>query len=555
MPGVGPVAEYWQGTFLIGQPPTTSNPDPTMGGWQHLAVGWNLWAFAKWYEVTGDRKALGFATALGNRYINSTDADGNDGSLRPDGSFGGKKQESSASWHMHGHTHGLPGLTLLGEQLIRAGDRKSGLKFLNQAHKTFDWLYDPTQNPDAGSVTGWLGEWLMVATGWDRSTDCEGCTMGDVVQTACTLGAASRLDPTLATYSDYYDRAEQIYRGQLVGQMFRLTPQYLTVMKGCIEKRVAKEVDTIGPRTTIDTLNYAGTGSVSASLGKRHLSPGIYTVNVEPDGTHPFMLDYAELNGPRGTTRMESETWMGCAQSDISEGSRARVTPGSWHGTRYSICGSELTSGIPDGTKISARVPIEVPKDGNYALKASVIKSDDVGIIEFAIDGGQTVSLDCYQPARSTVWSLEDVGQFKLTAGTHLVTLTWTGGRKNTNSSSAIVLCDYITIGESGKKYDLENTCQDGVYNAKDKKVYGWTINCDPACQKGFSGAGLSYFVNEGAGYAARIPFIVDKAGDYEIVVAGIKSSCGANGIASAFITAAQTPSSIADRIDKQYRA
>jgi len=240
-PNVGKVAWYPQGSFAPGDPPAKETSDPTMGGWQHLAVGWNTWAFAEWYSVTGDEDALDFAEALANRLMNSCDPNGNDGSLRPDGSFGGNSQKSVASWHMHGHTHCLPGLVLLGEQLIKAGRVEKGLRIINQAHKTFDWLYDPVHNPDAGSITGWLSEWLMVATGWEKQGDCEGCTVGDVVQTAAALGAVAKLDASLAGFVDYYDRAEQIFRGQLVEQRFRLTPAYLAVLKQCLQKKMDKD--------------------------------------------------------------------------------------------------------------------------------------------------------------------------------------------------------------------------------------------------------------------------------------------------------------------------
>lgn len=247
-PGVGAVAAYCQGHtggqggFVVGEPPSTDASDPTLKGWQHLYVGWNLWAFSKWHELTGDGGALAFALALANRLCNGEDADGNDGSFRPDGSFGGKDQASSGSWHMHGHTHCLPGLLHLGRQLLAVGERHTGLRLITQAARTFDWLYDPSRNPDAGSLTGWLGEWLMVATGWPRQADCEGCTMGDVVQTAVGLGAASRADPDLAGLVHYYDRAEQIFTGQLVEQMFRLTPRYLAAVRECLQRRVEREL-------------------------------------------------------------------------------------------------------------------------------------------------------------------------------------------------------------------------------------------------------------------------------------------------------------------------
>ena len=239
--GVGQVATYKQGMFVPGQPPVTETTDPTLGGWLHLALGWNLWAFSEHYELSHEKSSLDFAVALGNRLYHSEDANGDGGCFRPDGSFGGKSQASSASWHMHGHTHCLPSLTHLGGQLIQSGQRETGLRFITQASRTLDWLYDPERNPDAGSLTGWLGEWLMVATGWTRKADCEGCTVGDVVQTACALGAASRLHPDLKSFVRYYDRAEQIYTGQLSEQTFRLRSRYLEVVKANLIRQVDSE--------------------------------------------------------------------------------------------------------------------------------------------------------------------------------------------------------------------------------------------------------------------------------------------------------------------------
>ena len=247
-PGVGPVAYYCQGGnggqggFVVGEPPITHTDDPTLQGWQSLYVGWNLAAFSQWYGLTGDPEALAFAVALANRLCHSADPAGNDGSLRSDGSFGGSDPRCAGSFHMHGHTHALPGLVRLGCQLLQAGRRDEGLRLIAQARSTFDWLYDPGRNPDAGSLTGWLPEFLENAWGRGRLGDCEGCTMGDVVQTAAALGAASRADPSLSNLVSYYDRLEQIFRGQLVEQVFRPTQRYLAVMRECLEKRVAKEM-------------------------------------------------------------------------------------------------------------------------------------------------------------------------------------------------------------------------------------------------------------------------------------------------------------------------
>ena len=262
-PGVGPVAFYCQGGnggqggFVVGEPPRRHTDDPALGGWQSLYVGWNAAAFSAWYALTGEPQALQRAVALANRLCHSADPSGSDGSLRSDGSFGGVSaglgsgllpgdQRCAGSYHMHGHTHALAGLVQLGEQLLRGGRRAAGLSFIEQAARTLDWLYDPARNPDSGSLTGWLPEFLEVA--WARGPngsvvagDCEGCTMGDVVQASAALGAASRADPGLSSLARFYDRAEQIFRGQLMGQVFQLTSRYRAALRACLERRVVKE--------------------------------------------------------------------------------------------------------------------------------------------------------------------------------------------------------------------------------------------------------------------------------------------------------------------------
>jgi hypothetical protein len=61
------------------------------------------------------------------------------------------------------------------------------------------------------------------------------------------LAAASRLDPSLAPLVAFYDRAEQIYSGQIMEQMFRPTPPYLAVLKECLARRVEKELTNATP--------------------------------------------------------------------------------------------------------------------------------------------------------------------------------------------------------------------------------------------------------------------------------------------------------------------
>ncbi|MDO8303400.1 MAG: LamG-like jellyroll fold domain-containing protein [Sedimentisphaerales bacterium] len=285
-------------TTLRQSTPIESN-DPA-GGWWQLNVGWNIGAFSKRYEMTGDRGSLDFALAMARRVCQNKDGSGENGSFRPDGSFGGKNQANSGSWHMHGHTHSLPGLLHLGGQLFKAGEKESGLEVLRQAERTFNWLYDPNRNPDAGSMTGWLGEWLMRATGWDRKADCEGCTMGDMVQTATAMGAASRLDPSLAGWVNYYDRAEQIYRGQVIESIFRPTPQYLAIVKDCLQKRVEK--NAIGAVTWQDQSGHNNRAKLA--VGKALLKTGVFSKKDIPvirfEGKEYFKLsDSVSLRVPQ----------------------------------------------------------------------------------------------------------------------------------------------------------------------------------------------------------------------------------------------------------------
>src|ERR1700677_2332635 len=137
-PGVGKVAAYCQGGnggqggFDVGEPPLRTTSDPTLGGWQYVYDGWSAWAFDTWYEMTGDRTALDFSAALARRLCHSEDPHGADGSFRPDGSFGSTDADGGGSWHMHGHTHCLPGLVALGKDLLASGDRDQGIAFIKQ---------------------------------------------------------------------------------------------------------------------------------------------------------------------------------------------------------------------------------------------------------------------------------------------------------------------------------------------------------------------------------------------------------------------------------------
>ena len=265
--GVGNIAEYYQGGiggqggFDVGQPPVSVKPqDMSLEGWQHLYNGWNTWAFSKWHELTGDKQSLDFAVALANRLLNSSDEYGNDGSFRSDGSFG-SSQGVAGSIHGHSHGHCLPGLVHLGEQLIKANRQKEGLRFIRQAENSFEFFYDRDRNPDAGSMTGWIPEFLAVTGGeaWkNRPGDCEGCTMGDMVQTAVMLGSASRLDNSLSYLVDYYDRAEQIFRGQVIESVFEVTPEYLAIVRKNLNKKVEKE------------MSGASTDEIAAEVKKRY---------------------------------------------------------------------------------------------------------------------------------------------------------------------------------------------------------------------------------------------------------------------------------------------
>ena len=165
----------------------------------------------------------------------------------------GSSQGVAGSIHGHSHAHCLPGLVLLGDQLIRAGRREEGLRYIGQAEKSFRFLFDRTRNPDAGSYTGWVPEFLSATGGdtWkDRFGDCEGCTTGDVVQAAAMLGAASQLDPELAHLEEFYDWAERFYRGVAMNSFFEINDAYRQVLRENLEKRVRLEANKKGETLT-----------------------------------------------------------------------------------------------------------------------------------------------------------------------------------------------------------------------------------------------------------------------------------------------------------------
>jgi hypothetical protein len=416
-PDVGKVATYYQGMFTPGQPRVTTG-DPTMGGWLHLALGWNLWAFSEDYELTGDNSALDFAEELGNRLCHGADPDGNDGTFRPDGSFGGKSQASVASWHMHGHTHCLPGLTELGVQLIKAGRRKEGLRYINQVSKTFDWLYDPNKNPDAGSMTGWLGEWLMVATGWPRESDCEGCTVGDVVQTACVLAATSRLDPSLSEYVNYYDRAEQIFTGQLYEQRFRLTPRYLAVVHECIEKHIATELTNATPEARAAEVEKRYQQAVKTGERMVGQQMGICGfpdwVNQLPSDLDPT-LPGIHMQGccADATIRGAYSVWAETVTGDANE---ARINLAFNRKSSLVDVASclpyrgELDLTVNDAKKVLVRIPEWAPKDG-----VRVFRAKEIAPIKW--DGSYVVFEDAKPGEQLTVTYPLRVAEVKETVG------------------------------------------------------------------------------------------------------------------------------------------
>jgi hypothetical protein len=360
----------------------------------------------------------------------------------------------------------------------------------------------------------------------------------------------------MADYADYYDRAEQIFRGELVEQTFRITPAYLAVLRKCIEQKVAKENKVIAMSSPVEIETTSGSGNVTVSLGKFNLTPGAYMVRLQSDSERRFMADSVDIEGPDGAQNLPAATWMSCSTSDVSAGSKAKVTPGSWNGAAYSMCGSDITSGLRNGIPITARVPITVAAPGAYTLKARVVKSVDVGMIQFAIDGHALSLLDCYQTQPNSDWSLESAGSCALTAGAHLVTLTWTAGSKNPASTGCDVFCDYVTLDDGTTKFDLEDYCQDGLYDVNDKQVYGWTLNSDSTCQPGFHSPALAYFANGRGGMSLRVPFVVHEAGEYEISANATKSLCGANGSVSATLCRQHAFGEFdAAEVDRRYEA
>ena len=251
IPGIGTVATYCWNAYNVCEGYCTECPGGDcgylQGGWLCYITGWNARAFSEWYEATDNPDNLAMALALANRTCN-TQANGNDGAFRADGSFGGTDPANYAgAWHMHGHTYVVPGLAHLGVQLIRSGQHDAGLAYITRARNIFDFLFDASRNPDAGSWTGWLPEWLHHSMGWPGQPDGEGCCTGDAMEIAVALASAGFADPTLTPLIDYYDTAERIFTGQLIEGTFQVTPRYQQVLHQCIQIKVLNEMPGATP--------------------------------------------------------------------------------------------------------------------------------------------------------------------------------------------------------------------------------------------------------------------------------------------------------------------
>lgn len=243
-----PTATYCWNAYNVCGPycPTTECPTGDCGylftGWLCYITGWNARAFSEWYEVNQDPDTLAFAVRLANRSC-YTQANGNDGAFNPDGSFGGTDPANySGAWHVHAHTFIVPGLAHLGGQLIRAGQREAGVAFITRAQNIFEFLFDASRNPDAGSWTGWLPEWLQRTMGWPGLPDCEGCCTGDALEIAVALAEAGLTDPDLAYLVDYYDAAERFFTGQLIEGTFQVSPEYQQVLRQNLTIKVQNEM-------------------------------------------------------------------------------------------------------------------------------------------------------------------------------------------------------------------------------------------------------------------------------------------------------------------------
>ena len=212
-----------------------------------LEAGITIGAFVKWYELTGDKDSLQFAVYLVDRVCSGTDKiNGIDEAFRLSGSFGGIGnglwEGNTLCWHVHWHTHILPSMVSLGINLIKERQVEKGQQVICQAERIVDWLYDPDRNPDAGSITGWLPEWLFAAAGGNRSSGCEGCITGDILEATTRLATASRLDPSLSHLTKYYDMTERVFRNQMARSIFEVTPAYVATLKESLSRQVEKEM-------------------------------------------------------------------------------------------------------------------------------------------------------------------------------------------------------------------------------------------------------------------------------------------------------------------------
>ena len=263
------------------------------------------------------------------------------------------------------------------------------------------------------------------------------------------------------------------------------------------------------------------------------------TQTIRLRGLNPvaqYAVDFFDEPGPL-TMRYECETFENFREAiDLGNPAQPLVAPGSWQGARYAALGYTPGPGGQNANGAICRVPLTVTTAGTYALQASVIRSNDKGMLDFLLDGANRTTLDLYQAGTANTWSTATIASgLNLTPGIHWVTIEWIRDRRNPISADDAIFIDTVTLtGPAGTVTDdLETYGMDSYYNASisgDPLVWRGNRDCPP-----FSSHGIAFGIGNVADpllsgepvWDISIPFEIRTAGDYFVRAGYQVNGCG----------------------------
>ncbi len=154
----------------------------------------------EYYDATGDRDAMAFATAFAEGTLAGLQTNLQDNGIQPDGSFNG--------YNCHLHMRAVLGV-------VHLGVRTKNTRFIEWGRLVYDFLMS------YGVEWGWFTEGPPPSGGYGGNgyaVRSETCIVGDMAETAMWLAKAG--------YTARWDDLERFVRNYLPQSQFFITPEY-----------------------------------------------------------------------------------------------------------------------------------------------------------------------------------------------------------------------------------------------------------------------------------------------------------------------------------------